>query len=379
MAATLNARAMAAPAALPPNYVYGFSTRTALQELWPHIDRPLASCASALMEDHCKAAQRNVDAMLARRVNPALHLCGGRDAGFWVNATLATSIPSCLAWCSAHCRYRDYNQSAAAMSCLRSRWIHVAGDSTARALYRGLSLTMSLDRCARSNVSMDDASGRRAIGVLDDCTSTTVPGLRVTFMSRDMLWRMPHAAPNLTAEHHLNNQYLHSWNGAARQPDFFVFNAGLHEAITTWGGAQVGGLNMSRIVHDAAAFLRFVLDDADGARYRGRIIWFKGHHIKVGRRAKLEQYARIVSFYDAMQNLLSEMFAARGALISDLWQTTQFSQAYDGVGVHYNSLVELHANIVLNTICNADGDARAATESQSARRALAGRQSKIGR
>ena len=94
------------------------------------------------------------------------------------------------------------------------------------------------------------------------------------------------------------------------------------------------------------------MEDGAWCSSYGKLVWFKGHHIKAGRRANGDGYTRTVSFYDAMQNLLGKMFAARGALVSDLWQTTQFSGLVDGLGVHYHEhLSALHANIVLNTIC----------------------------
>ena len=99
-------------------------------------------------------------------------------------------------------------------------WLHVAGDSTARGLYGGLKNVLSIDACRRRNLNLtDDVTGRRAIGNLEDCNSTTVSGLRATFMSRDMLWRMPRAnvMANLTVEHHLNNDYLRSWAGRAQR------------------------------------------------------------------------------------------------------------------------------------------------------------------
>lgn len=338
--------------------VYGFSTHEMLREVLPYIDRPLGGCASVLVEDRCMAASRQVRTHLGNTSAATSLLCSGRSVGYWVDASSLVGTP-CKAWCSSECRYRDFNVSSDAVElrkCLSRRWIHVAGDSTARGVFQGLQGLLHMHdadwaMCKLNNVSHEDPTGRRARGVLDDCTSHVVPGLRATFMSRDTLWRMPKTMANLTSEHHLNNGYLRSWKGGA-QPDVFVYNSGLHEVISTWGGEQANAFNMSRIVHDAAAFLRLLLDDADGPRYRGRLVWFKGHHIKVGRRAKGDAYPRIVSFYDAMQNVVGEMFAARGAVVSDLWQTTQFSDYYDSVGVHYSRLKQLHANILLNAICN---------------------------
>ena len=130
-----------APGPPSPSLVYGFSTHEMLREVLPYIDRPLGGCASVLVEDRCMAASRQVRTHLGNTSFTSAAtslLCSGRSVGYWVDASSLVGSP-CKAWCSSECRYRDFNVSSDAVElrkCLSRRWIHVAGDSTARAVQK---------------------------------------------------------------------------------------------------------------------------------------------------------------------------------------------------------------------------------------------------